>query len=44
MGIRYLWPDFTRGHGRTLLGFSSAALAALLGFVFVQEVEQFASV
>ncbi len=43
MGIRRRWPDTTRRHGRTLLGFSIAALAALLGFVIVQEVEQFAS-
>jgi BASS family bile acid:Na+ symporter len=43
MGIRRRWPDITRRHGRTLLGFSIAALAALLGFIIVQEAEQFAS-
>jgi BASS family bile acid:Na+ symporter len=43
MGIRRRWPDITRRHGRTLLGFSIAALAALLGFVIVREAEQFAS-
>jgi len=43
MGIRRRWPDITKRHGRTLLGFSIAALAALLGFVIVQEAEQFAS-
>jgi bile acid:Na+ symporter, BASS family len=43
MGIRRRWPDVTRRHGRTLLGFSVAALAALLGFIIVQEAEQFAS-
>ncbi len=43
MGIRRRWPDITRRHGRTLLGLSIAALAALLGFVIVQEAEQFAS-
>ena len=43
MGIRHRWPDITKRHGRTLLGFSIAALAALLGIVIGQEVEQFAS-
>jgi BASS family bile acid:Na+ symporter len=42
MGIRRRWPDVTKKHGRTLLGFSIAALAVLLGFVIVQEAEQFA--
>lgn len=43
MGIRRRWPNITKRHGRTLLGFSIAALAALLGFIIVQEAEQFAS-
>jgi BASS family bile acid:Na+ symporter len=43
MGIRHRWPDITRRHGRTLLGFSVAVLAALLGIIIVQEAEQFAS-
>lgn len=43
MGIRRRWPDITRRHGSRLLGFSIAALAALVGFVIVQEAEQFAS-
>jgi len=43
MGIRRRWPDITKRHGRSLLGLSITALAALLGFVIVQEVEQFAS-
>jgi BASS family bile acid:Na+ symporter len=43
MGIRRRWPDVTKGHARTLLGFSVATLAALLGFIIVQEAEQFAS-
>jgi BASS family bile acid:Na+ symporter len=43
MGIRRRWPDLTKRHGRILLGFSVAALAALLGFVVVQEAEKFAS-
>jgi bile acid:Na+ symporter, BASS family len=43
MGIRHRWPDVTKRHGRTLLGFSVATLAALLGFVIVQAAEQFAS-
>ncbi len=43
MGIRRRWPDLTRRHARTLLGFSVATLAALLGFIIVQEAEQFAS-
>jgi BASS family bile acid:Na+ symporter len=43
MGIRRCWPDITRRHGHTLLGFNIAALVALLGFVIVQEAEQFAS-
>jgi bile acid:Na+ symporter, BASS family len=42
MGIRRRWPDITRRHGRSLLGFSIATLAALLGFIIVQEAEQFA--
>src|SRR5262249_56858391 len=43
MGIRRRWPDVTKRHARTLLGFSVATLAALLGFIIVQEAEQFAS-
>jgi len=43
MGIRRRWPDITRRHGRTLIGLSIAALAALLGFIIAQEAEQFAS-
>jgi hypothetical protein len=43
MGIRRRWPDITRRHGRTLLGFTTATLAALLGFIIVPEAEQFAS-
>jgi bile acid:Na+ symporter, BASS family len=43
MSIRHRWPDMTKRHGRTLIGSSIVALAALLGFVIVQEVEQFAS-
>jgi BASS family bile acid:Na+ symporter len=43
MGIRRHWADITKRHGRTLLGFSIATLAALLGFVIVQEAEHFAS-
>jgi bile acid:Na+ symporter, BASS family len=43
MGIRRRWPDITRRHGRTLLGVSIATLAALLGFIIVQEAEHFAS-
>jgi BASS family bile acid:Na+ symporter len=39
MGIRARWPDLARRHGRTLLGFSLATLAALLGFIIVQEAE-----
>jgi bile acid:Na+ symporter, BASS family len=31
MGIRRCWPDITKRHVRTLLGFSIATLAALLG-------------
>jgi bile acid:Na+ symporter, BASS family len=42
MGIRRSWPDVTRRYGRALLGSSIAALAALLGFIIVQEAEQFA--
>jgi bile acid:Na+ symporter, BASS family len=43
MGIRRRWPDITKRHGGTLLGFSIATLAALLGFIIVQEAEHFAS-
>jgi BASS family bile acid:Na+ symporter len=43
MGIRRRWPNITRRHGRTLLGFSIATLAALLGFIIVQEAEHFVS-
>ena len=42
MGIRRRWPDVTKRHRHTLLGFSIATLAALLGFVIVQKTEQFA--
>jgi BASS family bile acid:Na+ symporter len=42
MGIRRRWPDITRRHGRVLLGLSIGALAALLGFIILQEAEQFA--
>src|SRR5205823_1680558 len=41
--IRHCWPDISRHHGRSLLGFSIATLAALLGFIIVQEAEQFVS-
>jgi BASS family bile acid:Na+ symporter len=43
MGIRRRWPGVTRRHARGLLGFSVATLTALLGFIIVQEAEQFAS-
>jgi BASS family bile acid:Na+ symporter len=43
MGIRRRWPDIAERHGRTLLGFSIATLAALLGFIIAQEAEHFAS-
>jgi bile acid:Na+ symporter, BASS family len=43
MGIRRSWPDVTKRHARTLLGFSVATLAALLGFIIMQQAEQFAS-
>jgi predicted Na+-dependent transporter len=43
MGIRRRWPDATKRYRRTLLGFSIATLAALLGFIIVQEAEHFAS-
>jgi BASS family bile acid:Na+ symporter len=43
MGIRRRWPAITKGHGRTLLGINITALAMLLGFVIIQEAEQFAS-
>jgi BASS family bile acid:Na+ symporter len=43
MTIRRRWPDVSRRHGRILLGFSFAALVALLAFVIVQQAEQFAS-
>jgi ACR3 family arsenite efflux pump ArsB len=42
MGIRRRWPDITKRHRRTLPGFSVATLAALLGFIIVQEAEHFA--
>jgi bile acid:Na+ symporter, BASS family len=42
MGIRWRWPEVAKRHGRRLLGFSIACLAALLGFVIVQEAEHFA--
>jgi BASS family bile acid:Na+ symporter len=44
MGIRRRWPGITKRHARGLLGSTIVALAALLGFVIVQEVEHFASV
>jgi BASS family bile acid:Na+ symporter len=43
IGIRRRWPDITKRHGRTLLGFSIATPAALLAFIIVQEAEQFTS-
>jgi BASS family bile acid:Na+ symporter len=43
MGVRRRWPEITKRHGRSLLGFSIGALATLLGFVIVQEAEHFAS-
>jgi bile acid:Na+ symporter, BASS family len=43
MGIRHHWPAITQNHGRTLLGFSIAALTVLLGFIIVQEADQFAN-
>jgi BASS family bile acid:Na+ symporter len=43
MSIRRRWPGITKRHGRALLGFSIATLAALLGLVIVQEAEHFAS-
>jgi bile acid:Na+ symporter, BASS family len=43
MSIRRRWPDITERHGRMLLGFSIATLVALLGFIIVQELEQFVS-
>jgi bile acid:Na+ symporter, BASS family len=43
MGIRRRWQEVNKRHGRNLLGFSIAALAALLGFVIVQEAEKFTS-
>jgi BASS family bile acid:Na+ symporter len=43
MGIRRRWPDITKTHGRVLLGFSIATVAALLGFIIVKEAEHFAS-
>ncbi len=42
MGIRRRWPNVTRRHARTLLGFSVASLVALLGFIIAQAAEQFA--
>jgi BASS family bile acid:Na+ symporter len=43
MGIRRRWPDVTKRHGRSLLGFSVASLAALLGLIIVQEADRFTS-
>jgi BASS family bile acid:Na+ symporter len=42
MGIRRRWPALAERHGRSLLAFSIATLAALLGFIIVQEAEHFA--
>ncbi len=42
MGIRRRWPDITWRFGHTLFGVSIAILAALLGFIIVEEAEQFA--
>jgi BASS family bile acid:Na+ symporter len=43
MGIRRRWPEIAERHRRSLLGFSIATLAALLGFIIVQEAAYFAS-
>lgn len=43
MQIRRRWPNAARRHGKILLGFSVAALVALLGIVIAKEAEQFAS-
>jgi BASS family bile acid:Na+ symporter len=43
MGLRRRWPDLTRRRGRRLLAFNIATLAALMGFIIVEEVEQFAN-
>jgi len=43
MGIRRRWPDITKQNGPGLLGLNIATLAALLGFIIVQEAEQFAT-
>ncbi len=43
MGIRRRWPDVTRRHARTLLGFGVATLATLLGFIIAQRAKEFAS-
>jgi BASS family bile acid:Na+ symporter len=42
MGVRRRRPNVAQRHGRILLGSSIAALAALLGFIIVQEAEHFA--
>ncbi len=42
MGIGRRWPGVTERHARALLGFSVATLTVLLGFIIVQEAEQFA--
>jgi bile acid:Na+ symporter, BASS family len=42
MGIRRQWPDAAKRHGRTFIGLSIVALAALLALVIVQEVAHFA--
>lgn len=41
MAIRWQWPDITARHGRTMLGISIAAFAALLGVVIANETDQF---
>src|SRR5437867_2065485 len=41
MALRHYRPDFARRHEQTLLWASVAALAALVGFVIVQEAEHF---
>jgi hypothetical protein len=43
MSISRLRPGINQRHGRTLIGLSIVALAGLLGFIIVQEAEQFAS-
>jgi bile acid:Na+ symporter, BASS family len=42
MGLRHQWPNVAARHGRTLLGASIAALAAIMAMIIAQEREQFA--